>query len=242
MVAFGEQTIPSGTAALLIATMPLCVAILARVFLGERLPRLAAFGIVVGFVGVAILIGPSALGGSGALDPLGLAAVMCSPISWSIGSLFASHAAVLPRRPLVATGLQMALGGVVLAAVAGLAGEFAAFDAGAVSRESFAAFLYLTVAGSLVAFTAFGWMLRVAPLPLVSTFAYVNPVVAVILGSIVLGEVVDARIAIAGAVIVFAVALIVTARGRMRAPRALVGPETEAAPNTTPIAAPATTR
>ena len=243
MVAFGEQTIPSGTAALVIATMPLCVAILARVFLGERLPRLAIFGIVVGFVGVAILIGPSALGGSGALDPLGLAAVLCSPIAWSVGSLFASHGAVLPRRPLVATGLQMILGGVVLAAMAGLSGEFATFDVGAISRDSFAAFLYLTVVGSLVAFTTFGWMLRVAPLPLVTTYAYVNPVVAVILGSIVLGEVVDARTAVAGAVIVFAVALIVTARGRMSAPRALVDPETVATANTPAIVAtPATTR
>lgn len=242
MVAFGEQTIPSGTAALLIATMPLCVAILGRVFLGERLPGLAAFGILVGFVGVAILIGPSAIGGSGALDPLGLAAVLCSPIAWSIGSLFASHGAVLPRRPLVATGLQMVLGGIVLAAMAGLSNEFATFDVGSVSRDSFAAFLYLTVVGSLVAFTTFGWMLRVAPLPLVTTYAYVNPVVAVILGSIVLGEVVDARTAVAGAVIVFAVALIVTARGRMRAPQAPVSAATVPTPNTPAIAAaPATT-
>ena len=241
MVAFGEQTIPSGTAALLIATMPLCVAILARVFLGERLPRLAGFGIVVGFVGVAILIGPSAIGGSGALDPLGLAAVLCSPIAWSVGSLFASRGAVLPRRPLVATGLQMILGGVVLAAMAGLSGEFVTFDVGAVSRDSFAAFLYLTVVGSLVAFTTFGWMLRVAPLALVTTYAYVNPVVAVILGSIVLGEVVDARTAVAGAVIVFAVALIVTARGRMGAPRATVSAATVETPNTPAIAATAAT-
>ena len=217
MVAFGEQTIPSGTAALLIATMPLCVAILGRVFLGERLPRLAAFGIVVGFVGVAILIGPSAFGGNGALDPLGLAAVLCSPIAWSIGSLFASHRAVLPRRPLVATGLQMVLGGVVLAAMAGLSGEYATFDVGAVSRDSFAAFLYLTVVGSLVAFTTFGWMLRVAPLPLVTTYAYVNPVVAVFLGWLILGESLTPGLVTGGALIVLSVVLTTLRKKAIRA-------------------------
>ena len=118
LVAFGEQTVPSGIAALLIAMMPVWVAILGGIFLGERLPRLAVVGIAVGFAGIAILVGPSALGGVGALEPLGLVACLLSPIAWAIGSLFASHRASLPRRPLVATGLQMVLGGVVLAAAA----------------------------------------------------------------------------------------------------------------------------
>ena len=219
MVAFGEQTIPSGITALLIATMPVWVAILGGIFLGERLPRLAIVGIVVGFIGVAILIGPSAFGGTGALDPVGLAAILFSPIAWSSGSLFASHRAVLPKRPLVATGVQMVLGGLVLAGMAAVTGEFAALDVGATSRESVLALLYLLVMGSLVAFTVYGWMLRIAPLPLVATYAYVNPVVAVILGAIVLGEAIDLRTVVAGAIIVFSVAVIVTSRGRMRGPR-----------------------
>jgi drug/metabolite transporter (DMT)-like permease len=218
MVAFGEQTIPSGIAALLIAMMPVWVAILGGIFLGERLPRLAVVGIAVGFAGVAILAGPSALGGAGALDPLGLAACLLSPIAWSAGSLFASHRAILPRRPLVATGLEMLLGGLVLTAMATASGELATFDPAAVTRDSVIAFLYLTVIGSLLAFTVFGWMLRVAPLPVVATYAYVNPVVAVILGWLVLGEIIDARTVVAGAVIIFAVALIVTSRGRMQRP------------------------
>jgi drug/metabolite transporter (DMT)-like permease len=218
MVAFGEQTVPSGIAALLVAMMPVWVAILGGIFLGERLPRLAVVGIVVGFAGVAILVGPSAVGGSGALDPLGLAALLLSPIAWATGSLFASHRATLPRRPLVATGLQMVLGGLVLALMATLSGELAAFDLSAVTRDSFLALAYLTVVGSLLAFTVFGWMLRVAPLPLVATYAYVNPVVAVILGWLVLGETIDPRTVVAGTVIIVAVALIVTARGRMRRP------------------------
>jgi drug/metabolite transporter (DMT)-like permease len=219
MVAFGEQTIPSGIAALLIATMPLWVAVFGRLFLGERLPRLAVAGIVIGFVGVAILVGPSALGGSGALDPLGLVACLLSPIAWASGSLFASHRAVLPRRPLVATGVQMVLGGLVLAVMGAVTGEFAILDPGAISPESIVALLYLLVMGSLVAFTVYGWMLRVAPLPLVATYAYVNPVIAVILGAIILDEAIDARTIVAGAVIVLSVAAIVTARGRMQAPR-----------------------
>ena len=114
MVAFGEQTIPSGITALLIALMPVWVAVFGRLLLGERLPRIAVVGIAVGFVGVAFLVGPSAFGGAGALDPLGLAAVLLSPICWSLGSLFASHRAILPTQPLIATSAQMLTGGLVL--------------------------------------------------------------------------------------------------------------------------------
>jgi drug/metabolite transporter (DMT)-like permease len=218
MVAFGEQTVPSGITALLIAVMPVWVAVLGRVFLGERLPGLAVFGIVVGFVGVAVLIGPSALGSAGALGGIGLVAILISPIAWATGSLFASHRASLPARPLVATGVQMVVGGGLLLVVSVVTGEAAAFRPEAVSMTSFVALLYLTVIGSLVAYTTYGWMLTIAPLPLVATYAYVNPVVAVILGFLIAGEVVEPRTIIAGAIIVGAVALIVTARGRMRAP------------------------
>jgi drug/metabolite transporter (DMT)-like permease len=219
MVAYGEQTVPSGIAALLVAMMPVWVAVLGWIFLRERLPRLAGIGIVVGFAGVAILVGPSTTGAVDGLDRLGLMALLISPIAWSIGSLFASHRADLPDRPLVATGLQMVLGGGVLAVMAIVSGELADLDPGAITRASIMAFLYLTIIGSLVAFTAFGWLLRVAPLPLVTTYAYVNPVVAVVLGWIVVGETIDARTALAGAVIVGAVALIITSRGRMAGSR-----------------------
>ena len=153
MVAFGEQTIPSGITALLIALMPVWVAIFGRLFLGEGLPRLAIVGIAVGFVGVAILVGPSAFGGSGALDPLGLAAVLLSPICWSLGSLFASHRATLPRRPLLATSAQMLAGAAVLTVMAALGASSASSIPAAVSAESLAALAYLTVIGSLLAFT-----------------------------------------------------------------------------------------
>jgi drug/metabolite transporter (DMT)-like permease len=219
MVAYGEQTVPSGITALLIAMMPVWVAILGRVFLGERLPKLAIAGIVLGFGGVAILAGPSAFGGTGALEPLGLAAILFSPISWASGSLFASHRASLPSRPLVATGAQMLAGGSVLLAMAVARGELVGFRVEAVSADSILAMVYLTVIGSLLAFTAYGWLLRVAPLPLIATYAYINPIVAVILGAIVLREPIEPRTLVAGAVIVIAVAVIVTSRGRMTAPR-----------------------
>jgi drug/metabolite transporter (DMT)-like permease len=220
LVAFGEQTVPSGITALLIAMMPVWVAVLGRVFLGERLPRLAAVGIVVGFVGVAFLVGPSAFGGQGALEPIGLLAILISPIAWASGSLFASHRAQLPRRPLVATGVQMLVGGGLLLVVGVGTGEVGELRLGAISSESVAALVYLTVVGSLVAFTTYGWMLRVAPLPFVSTYAYVNPVIAVILGSVIAGEIIEPRTVVAGGIIVAAVAMIITARGRMQAPRA----------------------
>ena len=218
LVAWGEQTIPSGIAALFIGMMPVWVAIFGRAFLGERLSRLGVIGIVVGFLGVAILVGPTILGDAGALDPFGIAALIISPLAWSSGSLYASHRAVLPRQPLVATSAQMLTGSAVLASVGAIGGEFGRIDPAAISGESMAALAYLTVIGSLLAFTVYGWLLRVAPLPLIATYAYVNPVVAVILGAVVRQEPIGPRTLLAGAVIIGAVALIVTARGRMRSP------------------------
>ncbi len=218
LVAFGELTIPSGIAAILIAMMPVWVAVLGRAFLGERLPGLAMIGVAVGFVGVAVLAGPTALGQTGALDPLALLALIVSPIAWALGSLFSSHRAVLPRHALTATAAQMITGGVALTIMSGVAGEFGRFDVAAVTTTSLGALVYLTLIGSLLAFTTFGWLVRVAPLSLVTTYAYVNPVVAVALGAIVLGEPIEPRTVLAGAIIVGAVAVIVTARGRMRRP------------------------
>jgi drug/metabolite transporter (DMT)-like permease len=237
LVSFGEQTVASGIAALLIAMMPVWVAILGRVFLGQHLPRVAIAGIVVGFVGVAILVGPTLVGGSGALDPVGLAALIVSPLMWASGSLYASHRAVLPARPLVATGTQMLAGALVLTVMATATGELPRLRLDAVSTESLIAFGYLTVVGSLIAFTTYGWLLRVAPLPLIATYAYVNPVVAVALGAFVRHEQIGASQLLAGAVIVAAVALIVTTRGRMSAPR----PRTLTRPGA-PSPAPATVR
>jgi drug/metabolite transporter (DMT)-like permease len=215
LAAWGEQTVPSGITALVIALMPAWAAIFGRVLYGERQPMLALVGIVTGFVGIAILAAPSFVGGTGALEPFGLAAVLLSPVAWAAGSVFASHDAILPRRPLVASGLQMVTGGALLALAGVLTGELRDLDLAAITARSAFAVVYLIVLGSLIAFTVYGWMLRVAPLPFVSTYAYVNPIIAVILGAIILSEPLDLRTVVAGAIIVVAVSLIVTARGRM---------------------------
>jgi drug/metabolite transporter (DMT)-like permease len=214
MVALGEETVPSGIAALLIAMMPLWVAVFGRLFLGERLPVAAVVGIAVGLVGVAILVGPSASPAE-SFNPGGILALIISPISWAAGSLFSSHRAKLPSDPLVATSAQMLVGGVVLAVMAAVRGEYGSLRLEAISPESALSFAYLVLVGSLIAFTAYVWLLRVAPLPLIATYAYVNPVVAVGLGALILQEPITPRTLVAGAVIVFAVALIITSRNRM---------------------------
>jgi drug/metabolite transporter (DMT)-like permease len=192
--------------------MPAWVAVFGRVFFGERLSVIVRAGLVVGLIGVAILVAPT--GAGTAIDPGGLAAVLFSPISWSLGSLYSSHRATLPHRPLVAASLQMLFGGVVLAALAIATGELGGFSIGAVSRDSWLAFAYLVTVGSLIGYTTYGWLLRVAPLPKIATYAYVNPVVAFVLGAILLGEEFSVRTFAAAVVIVAAVALIVTARSR----------------------------
>jgi drug/metabolite transporter (DMT)-like permease len=213
LVALGERTVPAGVAAFQIALLPVWIAVLGRIFFGERLPRMVVVGIFVGLVGVAILVDP--LGSSGpAFDPFGLVVLLCSPICWASGSLYSSHKAVLPRRPLTATGLQMVCGGALLLVAALITGEFASFDLAAVTGRSFLGLAYLTTVGSLVGFTTYVWLLRVAPLSKVATYAYVNPIVAFVLAGLLLGETIEPRTALAGAVIVLGVALIVTARGR----------------------------
>lgn len=226
LVSWGEQTVPSGIAALLIAMMPVWVAVLGRAFLGQRLPRLAVAGITVGLAGVAILVGgPDA--GDG-LDPAGVAALLISPISWSAGSLYAAHRVPRSSRPLVATAMQMLCGAVALAIAAIVTGEPGRLRVDLISQSSVVAVAYLTVVGSLLAFSTYVWLLRVAPLPLIATYAYVNPVVAVVLGAVVLGETLTPTNLVAGGVIVFAVALIITASGRMRRPT--VGTEADGLP------------
>jgi len=223
LVAWGEQTVATGIAALLIGLVPMWLAVFGRVLFGDRIPVLAAVGIAVGLVGVAILAWPA--GDVGPMDPAGLLALMVSPMFWSLGTLYAARRAALPRPALFSTGLQMIVGGIAFFAAAVLTGEMRGFDLAAVSATSWFGIVYLVVVGSLVGFTTYAWLLTVAPLGRVSTYAYVNPVVAVILGSVILDEPLTARTAVASAVIVLAVALIVTSRARGSGVR-----EREAAP------------
>jgi drug/metabolite transporter (DMT)-like permease len=209
LLAVGEQTVPSGIAALIIATLPLWVAILGRVFFGVVLTRTIVAGTVIGFVGVAVLVWPS--GASGGLDPFGVLVCLLSPVFWATGSLF-SRTAHVPRRPLVGTAMQMLAGSAVLFVLATITGDIFRLRVAEIAPESLAAIVYLIVIGSLVGYTTYVWLLRAAPISLVSTYAFVNPVIAVILGSLILAEPLEPRTLVAGAIIVLAVAVIVRAR------------------------------
>jgi drug/metabolite transporter (DMT)-like permease len=186
-----------------VATVPLWIAALDRVVFGHRLDRRSLVGLALGFAGIATLVD---VGGGGA-DPVGSVVLVLAALGWASGTLLARGAA-LPPQPLQAAAMQMLVGGAILSVGAALTGELT--DIGSVSARSFAGWAYLVLFGSIVAFSAYGWLLRVAPTPLVATYAFVNPVVAVVLGWLLLGESIGARELVAGSIIVAAVALIVT--------------------------------
>jgi drug/metabolite transporter (DMT)-like permease len=207
-VVWAEQHVPTGIVALLIATVPLWMALIERFVYGQRLARQAIAGLVVGFGGAAFLVGGP---GSGHVDVVGVLVVLFGALAWASGSLYSRRAA-LPSRPLVATGMEMLAGGVLLGLAGVVSGEAGHVHPSQFSTGSLVGLAYLIVFGSWIAFSAYIWLLRVAPISLVSTYAYVNPVVAVLLGWAVLSERITGRTLFGGAVIVVGVALIITAR------------------------------
>lgn len=206
-----ERDVPSGLTALLVAAVPLWVVLL-RSASGDRPAARTLLGVALGFAGVAVLLLPGARPAGVALVPALL--VVASSVLWSIGSFTATRIA-LPADALLTTTLQMVGGTVALGLAGAVRGE--RFDVDAVSGQSVAALAYLVVFGSLVAFTAYSWLLGVAPVSQVATYAYVNPVVAVLLGVLVAGEAVETVTLVGGAITVLAVAVVVGEEGR-RAP------------------------
>jgi drug/metabolite transporter (DMT)-like permease len=198
--------VPSGIAALLVATVPLLVVLL-RTGAGDRPPIWTFAGVTLGFVGLILLVLPA--GSADAVPLLGALVVVVGAVSWSVGS-FLSGRIRMPADPIVATVYEMAAGALVLAAVAAGRGELGDFHPAEVSTRSWLALGYLMVAGSLVAFTAYVWLLHNAPISLVSTYAYVNPAVAVALGALLVAEPITAQVLLGGAVIVAGVALVVS--------------------------------
>ncbi|MGW5560504.1 EamA family transporter [Micromonospora sp. NPDC003944] len=205
--------VPSGIAALLVATVPLLVVLL-RSATGDRPPVWTFAGVTVGFAGLVLLVLPS--GSSAAVPLLGALTVVVAATSWSVGS-FLSGRIRMPADPFVATVYEMVAGALVLAVVATGRGELSDFHPAAVSARSWWALGYLVVAGSLVAFTAYVWLLQNAPISLVSTYAYVNPAVAVVLGALLVAEPITPQVLLGGAVIVAGVALVVTTERPRRA-------------------------
>ncbi len=205
---WAEHSIPSGVAALVVATEPMSF-VLIEAMRRRRLPRGAVLaGIALGSAGLAILAGPGMVLGSGRFDLAAMAVLVVGTFCWAGGSLF-SRGSRLPASPIMATALTLLCGGALLALVGVAAGELGRFDPAAVSAKSVLATIYLFVFGSIIGFSAYVWLLRVTTASRLSTYAYVNPIVAVFLGWALAGEALSARVLLASVVIVGAVAVVI---------------------------------
>jgi drug/metabolite transporter (DMT)-like permease len=224
-VSVAERTVPSGLAALLVATVPLWLIIIDRLVTGTRIGLIATGGLVAGVVGVGFLsglFGGGEHGGAGGVSVVGVVIILAASVSWASGTI-ASRRLPLPARPLLATSMQMLAGGLVLFVAAAVGGEFSELDLGRVSTGSLLGLLWLIGPGSIVALSAYVVAVRRLPTATVATYAYVNPIIAVILGTALLGEAVTVPMLLGGALVVVAVVLVLRAqaiRSRPRRPQA----------------------
>ncbi len=207
-VSYAERTLPSGLAALLVASVPMWMALADRVINGRRLRPGGLLALVIGLAGVAVLAQP---GGHGAVLPV--LVVLGASMSWGIGSVLAGRMPA-PASPLLGSAMEMLAGGVALTGLAAATGELTQAGYGHPSVQSLLALAYLTGPGSLLALTCYVIALRRLPVSAVSTYAYVNPVVAVSLGTLILGEPLTRTIVLGGAIVVASVALLLTHRAR----------------------------
>jgi drug/metabolite transporter (DMT)-like permease len=211
-VVWAEQRVPSGITALLVAVVPLWMVLMEWLRPGGRRPHPLVFGgLVLGLGGIVLLVGPGALVGHGDVDTIGALTLMFGSVSWAAGSIYSRHGA-RPSSAVMATALQMLTGGVAFIIAAVATGEFSRFDIHAVTLRSALGFAYLVTFGSLVGFTAYVYLLRATTPAKASTYAYVNPVVAVLLGWAFAGEPISIRTVLAAAVILASVAII-TSKG-----------------------------
>ena len=222
-VVWAEQWVPSGLTALIVATVPLWMVLFDWLFAGGGRPsRTLMAGLLLGLSGVGLLMSSTELGAQSREGLLGGFAVLGASISWAAGSIYAGKAA-LPRSPFLATAMQMIVGGFVLSLMAAIAGEGGELHLSAFSMKSMLALVYLIVFGALIAFTAYIWLLGVSTPARVSTYAYVNPAVAILLGWLLASERLDARAAVAVLIILSAVALVSVRGGDPRRPSVLSG-------------------
>jgi drug/metabolite transporter (DMT)-like permease len=211
-VVWAEQRVPSALTALLIGTVPLWMTLLDWVAFNRIRPtRPTLIGVVLGFAGIALLIDPTNL--RERADLIGELAIVAAAVAWAAGSLYARRA-TLPDSPLLATAMEMLAGGALQLVAGTLLGEWSRLDISSISTESVVALLYLIVFGALIAFTAYVWLLRVTAPAYVATYAYVNPVVAVLLGWAVAGEEITLRTIAAAGIIIVAVVIITSFRTR----------------------------
>jgi len=226
-VVWAEQRVASGIAALIVGSAPLFMVLIDALRPGGQRPNWqTGSGVLVGFLGIALLIGPSQWTGNGLqLDNIGVLVLLLASILWATGSLY-SRNAQLPSSPLLGTGMEMLAGSAGLFILGTLTGEWGRLELAAIAPRSLWGLLYLITFGALVGFAAYTWLLRVAPTPLVATYAYVNPLIAIFLGNLLAKEALTPRLLIAALVIVSAVALINTGRAKTTspAPRTVVVP------------------
>ena len=224
LVAWAEQVIPSGIAALVVGLQPLMMVLTEWAWPGGHRPTRATLaGLLVGFAGVMWLAAPWESAAAGGFDRTGVLVLVAASAFWAIGSIYGRHVRT-PAEPFTASALQMLGGGGALTVAALLHGDFAHLSIAAVSARSWLAFAYLTVVGSLVGFSTFVYLMKHSLPARVATYAYVNPIVAVILGWLILGEPVTARTLSAAAIIIVSVALITIQKARRPDPTAIPRP------------------
>jgi drug/metabolite transporter (DMT)-like permease len=233
-VVLAEHYISSSLTALLVATVPFWMVLIGWLFMASDRPNIKVFvGLLLGFVGVWLLIsgGNSSPGTSGDNQMLGVVLIMIATLGWSIGSLYGGRAPTVGS-PILSAGMQMLSGGFVLLAIGTIAGEWSTVNLAAVSSRSWLAFIYLITLGAFVAYTAYSWLLKNASPAAVSTYAYVNPAIAVLLGWAVAGESMTGRMFVGAGIIVASVALItLQKRSKSDEPERAVEISNSSAPN-----------
>jgi drug/metabolite transporter (DMT)-like permease len=213
---WAEQRVPSGIAAVILAAIPVCITLLEIIFLRtQKLTIRLALGLLVGIVGVAVLMNPSASLGEAPLDRGGAIALLVACGGWSVGTIVSKRLTLPDSKPMSAAA-QMLSGGVQLLALAVVSGEFGRFHAQAISGRAWFSLVYLIIAGSIISYTAYVWLLEYESPTKVGTYAYVNPVVAVILGAAIGGETIGRRTMLGMALILVSVVAITTMKARQR--------------------------
>jgi drug/metabolite transporter (DMT)-like permease len=209
LLSLAEQHVASGIASLIIGSVPLWMTTMEALRPGGVRPnKLGIVGLVIGFGGIALLVAPSLTGGAPINAPLmGIITLLCGAFFWSLGSIY-SRVAHLPQSILLTTGMEMLAGGVGLYLAGSLTGEWRQLVLAHISAISWYSMIYLVLFGSMAGYTAYAWVLRAAPVSLVSTYAYVNPLVAILLGSLFAQETLTVHVLVSAAIIIGSVILI----------------------------------
>jgi drug/metabolite transporter (DMT)-like permease len=222
-VVWAEQTVPSGLAALMVSTSPLWMLSLEALLpAGKKPPLRAVMGILLGFSGVILLMWPGGNGGLLQVNPWGAIVLVFATLTWASGSIFSRYAQ-LPASPMMGSAIEMLVGGTALLILGAATGEFSHVHLAGITTRSILGLAYLVAFGSLIGYTAYTWLLQVAPTSLVSTYAYVNPLVALAIGALLGNETLSARTLVAAGIILASVALTTTAQPPTQ-PEAAPGP------------------